>query len=77
MNARQKSFYTVRVRHQTSHFAKTLARNGASVFSLSVAYQHANKWLKANPTGDYFIISVYPQRPSLYRNQLTFKHPWY
>lgn len=43
----------------------------------SVAYQHANKWLKANPTGEYLILSVHPQRPSLYRNQLTFKHPWY
>lgn len=73
----EKSLYTVRVRFNGSTMHRNMCRNGEMVFSLSVAYQHANKWLKTNPTGDYFIESVHPQRPSLYRNQLTFKHPWY
>lgn len=77
MKELDKSQYTIRVRRQGDQFAKTIGRSGRSVFSLSVAYQHANKWLKANPTGDYFIISVHPQRPSFYRHQLTFKHPWF
>jgi len=73
----EKSLYAIRVRRQSDRFAITIGRNGDSIFSLSVAYYHANKWLKANPTGDYYIESVHPQRPSFYRHQLTFKHPWY
>lgn len=73
----ERSLYTVRVLYPGAELSTTLGRDGKAVFSLSVAYQHANKWLKKNPTGDYFINSVHPQRPSFYRHRLTFKYPWH